>query len=257
MWLHNIQENPSSTHLSRAIRRCQHTWFLFVCSMDLKDIRSWSICAKMCACVCEHFAIHFHLNCPFGFRVAGFCCCFEFSFLSDFFFRFFFFANEVDVDNDFSMYWSALYTTHNFPRVFSFSLHRSLRFVDGNVNAKPHRVWSVVITISDSLCIAYSPILYVRLWLSSPKWFPLFFFLTLVFCRHFPLVYLGEMNWNPLHIWRVFRGYFCAKMPWRECFVFDDFFFQFNSYAFVDCANGNSLAGRHHSDINSTYSVCT
>lgn len=97
-WLHK----RGKTHIKHTLRYSIHTrihlfiWIFLHCSKDFKNSQSWSICHFACMClslcvswifiVCEHLAIHFHLNCPLAFGLfprsfvrsfVWFCCCFN------------------------------------------------------------------------------------------------------------------------------------------------------------------------------------
>lgn len=175
----------------------------------------------VCACdiiLCEHFTIHFHLNCPFGFPVAALL------FRIFFFVRlFFFFANEVNVDNDFSMCLliCAVCTPPTFPsRVLLFFARvsqvcwcqRECEATRCVIRCNNHLRFVMYRILSNIICaivIEFAQMIFAFFILTSSS------FLS--------LVYLGEMNWNPLHIWWVFRGYFVQRCR-HECFVFDDFF---------------------------------
>lgn len=71
------------------------------------------MCASWIFIVCEQFAIHFHLNCPLTFCVnvlgqSNDSTSHVLSLFCHFFCLSRFSLNGVDVDNGFSMYWSAL-----------------------------------------------------------------------------------------------------------------------------------------------------
>lgn len=100
-------------------------------------------------------------------------------------------------------------------------LHTGLECWFQIVNVKPHTVNTEHLNSNESRCNNHSrsiyiyltfPILYVRLWLSSPKWFPLFLVNFGLLPFFVIRVYLGEMNCNPLHIWWVFRGFSFSRV---------------------------------------------
>lgn len=165
-WLHN----RGKTHIKHTLRYSIHThihlfiWIFLPCSKDFKNSQSWSIChfACMCVCVCvswifivcEHLAIHFHLNCPlaFGLFARSFVPSFGLLLFQcvRFLYVFFLFSlNEVDVDNGFSMYWCSRCTPrspHSYSVLFT-SLESWFEFV----HVKSHTVNTEHLNFNHSL----------------------------------------------------------------------------------------------------------
>lgn len=128
--------------------------FIFVRSKDLKDSQSWSILVTMCAsewvCVSwifivrEHFAIHFHLNCPFAFGTLNFtywylvCSCFGILYF------FLFLTRSPWIFLKWSRRWQRLFKVLIYAvcSIFSSGLHRSCLTI-WIVNVKPHTVTSL------------------------------------------------------------------------------------------------------------------
>lgn len=156
------------------------------------------MCASWIFIVCEQFAIHFHLNCPLTFCVnvlgqSNDSTSHVLSLFCHFFCLSRFSLNGVDVDNGFSMYWSAL---GSLVLPLAFNLYGEVWNVDLNCET-PHCVCvcvcmrSIVITIHVIYCMhSILCCTCTVLWLSSPKWFPLFL-VNFGFLLLFPTLWLS------------------------------------------------------------------
>lgn len=198
--------------------------FLFVHSKDLKDSQTWSIYVGMwvnvCVCACTVHVMNIYsmrtLCDSFSFKLSArfcilACCCFDVFFFFTFFFQM---KSTFTMAFQCRIYQSALYDAHAL-LTFGSSFHRSfVRWFQlwTWIRNPTHCDLSIAKTVFKFVIWYFtcSPILYVRLWLSSPKWFPLFLVNFGFIFSLFSAFYLGEMNWNPLHIWReYFLTWYC------------------------------------------------